>query len=166
MTQKIDAYRTVLARFASGVTVVSAYRDKRADGVTVSAFNALSLSPPLVLVCIGEESDCYELLQGSEHFAVNVLSARQASLALAFAELGDTKTLALSGFPDLWANDSAPLLNGSLAHIVCRRYATHTGGDHKILIGEVIDLHLRDAVADPLLYFASEFRQLARRDAT
>jgi flavin reductase (DIM6/NTAB) family NADH-FMN oxidoreductase RutF len=161
MTQKIDAYRNVLARFASGVTVVSAYRDERPDGVTVSAFSAVSLNPPLVLACIGEESDCYELLARSERFAVNLLSNQQASLALAFAELGDAKAQALSAYPDLWVQDAAPLLTGCLAHIVCRRHAVHPGGDHRIVVGEVVDLELGDAAADPLVYFAKGFRPLA-----
>lgn len=161
MTQKIDAYRNVLARFASGVTVVSAYRDKRPDGVTVSSFSAVSLSPPLVLACIGEESDCYELLARSERFAVNLLSNLQAPLALAFAELGDAKAQALSVYSDLWVRDAVPLLSGCLAHIVCRRHAVHPGGDHRIVVGEVVDLELRDAAADPLVYFAKGFRPLA-----
>ena len=100
MTQEIDAYRRVLSRFASGVTVVTAYRGQRADGVTVSAFSAVSLEPPLVLACIGEESDCYELLARSDLFGINVLSAEQGPLALAFAQVGDAKTQALRIFPD------------------------------------------------------------------
>jgi len=161
MTQKIDAFRNVLSRFASGVTVVSAYRDDAADGVTVSAFSALSLDPPLVLACIGKESDCYELLATSERFAVNLLSNRQASLALAFAELGEAKARALRAFPGVWSHESAPLLSDCVAHILCRRQAVYSAGDHNILVGEVVDLALRDAGVEPLVYFAGEFRRLA-----
>ena len=161
MTQKIDAYRAVLSRFASGVTVVSAYRGEAMEGVTVSAFSALSLDPPLVLVCIGEASDCFELLRASEHFAVNVLAEHQASLALAFAETGHAKVQALAAFPQLWLAEKAPVLSDCAAHIVCRRQAVHPGGDHIIVVGEVLDLALREGAATPLVYFASEFRRLA-----
>ncbi len=160
MRQKIDAYRSVLSRFASGVTVVTAYRGERADGVTVSAFSALSLDPPLVLACVGEESDCYELLARTEHFGISVLAAQQAPLALAFAEIGDAKVQALRIFPNLWVREAVPLVANSLAHIVCRRYAVYAGGDHRIIIGEVVDLRANDAQRDPLLYFTSRFRRL------
>lgn len=160
MTQEIDAYRRVLSRFASGVTVVTAYRGQRADGVTVNAFSAVSLEPPLVLACIGEESDCYELLARSERFGINVLSAEQGPIALAFAQVGDAKTQALRIFPNLWVEDSVPVLANCLAHIVCNHYAVYAGGDHRIVVGEVVDLRVHDAQADPLLYFASKFRRL------
>lgn len=161
MSQKIDAYRRVLSRFATGVTVVTAYRGQHPDGVTVSAFSALSMQPPLVLACIGEESDCYQLLSQSEHFAINLLSLEQDPLALAFAELGADKVRALDAFPDLWQRNTAPLLNGAIAHILCRRHAVHEGGDHAIVVGEVLDLHAREESIEPLVYFASEFRRLA-----
>ena len=161
MPQKIDEYRHVLSRFASGVTVVSAYRGEHPDGVTVSAFSALSLDPALVLVCIGESSDCFELLSATERFAVNVLGADQASLALAFAELGDAKTQALKDYPQLWLPGAVPLLSDCLAHIVCRRRTVYPGGDHNILVGEVTDLELRSEAGEPLVYFASEFHTLA-----
>ncbi len=160
MNQKIDAYRAVFSQFASGVTVVSAYRGDAADGLTVSAFTAVSLEPPLVLVCIGERSDCYELLATSEYFAVNVLAADQASLALAFAELGDAKVRALRAFPDLWMTETAPVLTDCAAHIVCRRHAVHHAGDHNIVVGEVLNLESRAGEREPLVYFASGFRRL------
>src|SRR4029077_1897508 len=55
----IDArtFRHVLARFPSGVTVVTVRdADGRDYGMTVSAFASLSLDPPLVLVCIGDDA--------------------------------------------------------------------------------------------------------------
>ena len=46
-----DTFRSVLGRFASGVTIVTARDEAGQDhGMTVSAFCSLSLSPPRVLV--------------------------------------------------------------------------------------------------------------------
>ena len=48
-----DTFRSVLGRFASGVSIVTARDDAGVDhGMTVSAFASVSLEPPLVLVCI------------------------------------------------------------------------------------------------------------------
>src|SRR5829696_2827121 len=61
-----DQFRSILGRFASGVTV--------------SAFCSVSLAPPLVLVCIDRDASMHELLHETTHFAVNILSSRQEAL--------------------------------------------------------------------------------------
>src|SRR5829696_179711 len=77
-----DQFRSILGRFASGVTVVTAVdAGGRDHGMTVSAFCSVSLAPPLVLVCIDRDASMHELLHETTHFAVNILSSRQESLS-------------------------------------------------------------------------------------
>lgn len=163
MTVKSDEYRRLLAGFASGVTVISAWRiPGEPDVVTVSAFSALSLAPPLVLACIGVESDCYELLKGVDHFGVSILHERQGELALACAELGASKREALSRFGELWDTDQAmaPLLRDCTARLTCRRERSIEQGDHVIIVGAVLSGDTVSARA-PLVYVQGGFRELA-----
>ncbi len=156
-------YRQVLGRFTTGVTVVSAWRGPGvADGVTVSAFSAVSLQPPLVLACIGGDSDCHRLLRESTWFGVSILARAQAQTAYAFAGLGAAKRDALAALGAVWAGDEAraPLLADCLATLVCERVEVFEAGDHSVLIGAVHEGRLAGD-RQPLVYYASAFRELA-----
>jgi flavin reductase (DIM6/NTAB) family NADH-FMN oxidoreductase RutF len=41
--------------------------------------------------------------------------------------------------------------------------AVHPGGDHDIVVGEVLGMSIHQASGQPLLYFASAFRRLDDR---
>src|SRR5262249_10915666 len=82
-----DHFRSVLGRFASGVTVVTAVDGNGANhGMTVSAFCSVSLSPPLVLVCIDNGTVMSDVVASATHFAVNLLSASQEAVSRRFAD--------------------------------------------------------------------------------
>lgn len=54
------AFRSALARFPSGVTIVTTRsEDGTPHGFTASSFASLSLDPPLVLVCLDRGATCY-----------------------------------------------------------------------------------------------------------
>ena len=78
MSVDAASFRRALGQFASGVTVVTT-RDSSGQplGLTVSAFSAVSLEPPLVLVCIDHRSDTNRGLRESGVFAVSVLEEAQ-----------------------------------------------------------------------------------------
>ncbi len=69
-------FRGALSRFASGVTIVTS-RDAtgRDHGMTVSAFSSLSLTPPLVLVCIDHKATWHAMIDQSTHYVVHVLAS-------------------------------------------------------------------------------------------
>ena len=87
MTIDQHAFRAVLGRFASGVTIVTVTDSEGADrGMTVSAFCSVSLEPPLVLICVDHDASIYEAIRDAEGFTVNILSDGQEALARRFAE--------------------------------------------------------------------------------
>ena len=60
-------FRNAMARFASGVTVVTTRNgDGAFVGFTASAFSSLSLNPPLLLVCLQKNADCYAAFMEAE----------------------------------------------------------------------------------------------------
>ena len=84
MTIDPDSFRSVLGRFASGITVVTTRDAEQHDvGMTVSAFCSVSLAPPLVLVCIALAASMHNAILGASHFAVNILSAEQEAIGSA-----------------------------------------------------------------------------------
>src|ERR1700742_4465896 len=157
MTVSKDEFRSVMSRFASGVTVVTSKgEDDKPNGLTVSAFASLSLEPPLVLICIDKRASIHALLTAGRHFAVNVLNEDQEILSRHFASR-DVERFSGIGYTD--GVTGVPLLNDVLAAIECRIVDTYPGGDHTIVVGEVEHGGVKDG--KPLAYFRGGYAQLA-----
>ena len=159
MTLDPDGFRSVLGRFASGVTVVTTIDgDGAGHGMTVSAFCSLSLNPPLILVCIDHTASMHDLLVPGHPFLVNILSAGQEALSRRFAD-GDPPNR-FDGLGYQRATSGVPLLDEVLAWLECRVERTYVEGDHTIAVG-------RGEVAGarqerPLLYYRGGYAQLER----
>jgi flavin reductase (DIM6/NTAB) family NADH-FMN oxidoreductase RutF len=159
MTIDPDSFRSILGRFASGITVVTA-RDAtgRDVGMTVSAFASVSLRPPLVSACIDHAASMYEALRGGERFAVNILASDQEALSRRFAAIESAHRFDGIGYQR--GESGLVLLDDALAHIECLLVAQHESGDHTLFIGEVERATARDA--RPLLYYRGGYAQLER----
>lgn len=147
-----ERFREVVGHFGSGVTVVTT-RDGTTDyGTTASSVASLSLQPPMMVVCLNEESATGQAVHDSGIFVINVLSRPQTDLARRFAVKGGDK-FSTVGYER--GQLGAPLLSGALAHIECQVTARVAGGSHTVLLGEV-----QNAVAlegDPLVYYRGSF---------
>lgn len=109
-------FRASLARFASGVTVVTARdRDGHDFGMTVSAFSSLSLNPPMILVCIDTGASVAPVLEHCEHLAVNILADDQQALSQRFASGRSTASRAsrCAAVRRAWPCSGAPSLRSS-----------------------------------------------------
>jgi flavin reductase (DIM6/NTAB) family NADH-FMN oxidoreductase RutF len=151
-------FRSVLSRFASGVTVITSRDANGTDyGMTVSAFSSLSLDPPLVLVCIDESATWHAVLPEAVHFNVHVLGIEQEAISRRFA--GD-RADRFADVSHARGENGVIQLHGVLALLECRITARHAGGDHTIVVGEVERAHADDG--DPLVYFRGGYQRLAR----
>jgi flavin reductase (DIM6/NTAB) family NADH-FMN oxidoreductase RutF len=154
-----DTFRSVLGRFASGITIVTARdADGRDYGMTISAFCSVSLTPPLVLICVDHEASSHRTILEARHFGVSILAAHQEPLSRRFSGADEDKRF--DGIGYMRGLTGAALLDDALAHIECRRVAQYDAGDHTVVIGEV-----EAAVAHghrPLLYYRGGYAQLER----
>lgn len=130
------SFRSVLSCYPTGVTVVTTHLRNRAYGITVNAFSAVSLSPPLVLACIRRGSRFLHGLAQTKVFAVSVLADHQIAIARAFANSsrGETDT---QEFGQWRSPLGSPLIEGAVAWLDCRLERVHDGGDHVICLGRV-----------------------------
>ncbi len=151
-------FRSVLGRFAAGVTVVTARDASQKDhGMTVSAFCSLSLDPPLALVCIERSADMHDVLATASQFAVNMLASDQEAISRRFADEIDDR---FDGIGYGRGITGAALLDGILAYLECDIVARYPGGDHTIIVGEVIAGAAHSE--RPLLYYRGGYAQLER----
>lgn len=152
-----DAFRAVLGRFASGVTIVTVLGANGRDyGMTVSAFSSVSLEPPLVMVCIGEEASLKPMIAEATHYGVSILASDQEPLSRRFAAHGER----FDGIGFTRGENGMALIDGALAFMECRIVARHRAGDHTIVVGEVEAASVEDA--RPLLYYRGGYAQLER----
>jgi len=148
-----------MGHFATGVTVVTT-KDKTGSpfGLTANAFASLSLSPPLVLVCIDKSVQCYPYFDESKLFAVNVLSEKQEGLSRRFATKGIRK---FDGVNWHTGKSGLALLGGAIGHIECKIVRSYDGGDHTIYVGEILSA---SASGDrPLIFFKGKYHRLPGR---
>ena len=153
-----DTFRSVLGRFASGVTVVTT-RDAggRDHGLTVSAFASLSLSPPLILVCIDQTSSVHPVLRQASHFVVNILAAAQEPISRRFSGRDLER---FDGLGYTRGSTGVAVLDDVLAYLECRVARQYDEGDHTIFVGEVEAAESEGA--RPLLYYRGGYAALVR----
>jgi flavin reductase (DIM6/NTAB) family NADH-FMN oxidoreductase RutF len=154
----IDAkdLRRALGNFVTGVTVVTT-KDASGElaGLTVNSFTSLSLSPPLVLWNLARSAASFKVFESCSHFVVNVLAENQMHLSERFAQSGGDKFSSVA-----WREGIAamPLLDDVAASFTCRATVRYPGGDHVILIGEVLAHHQSERA--PLLYARGRYCRL------
>lgn len=157
-------YRDAMARLAGGVALITT-RDPvgRDCGITVTAFSAVSLDPPLALVCLRREGFIHDAVIVSDGWAFTMLAADQVDLARYAARHHRP------GDPDNfspWAHRRGKLVDalvftGGVAAIECVPHQIVDSGDHTIVIGRVVAAANDMTGTDPLVYVDRDYHRLA-----
>jgi len=155
-------FRRAVGRFATGITVVSARADGIDHAMTVTAFTSVSLDPVLVLFCAEKIARFHDAVLASGAWAASVLPADAEKTARWLA----TRGRPLEGQLDAFRHHpgqltGAPVLDDALAALECRTTAVHDGGDHSIVVGEVLGISEPQPDGEPLLYYGSRYRRLS-----
>jgi len=167
------AFRRVAGQFPTGIVVVSASLDGTNHAMTVSAFTSVSLEPLLVLFCAEKIARFHDAVLEAGYWAVSILDEGAEKTARWLATRGrplDGQLDMVPHHPGLLTG--APILDSALAAMECRTTAVHFGGDHSIVVGEVLgvsepvpgDAAKGDAEVGgggPLIYHSGRYRRLA-----
>ncbi len=159
-TEDPSAFRACMARWATGVAVVTAHADGRDAGLTVNALFSVSLRPPTLLVSLSLDADTTPVIEASGRFGASFLSAAQRAVSERFAR----PIPAAEKFRDLpvrRGDGGVPLLDGALAQAECRVVDWRPRHDHVLIEGEVVRATVGDIGALPLLFFGSRYAALA-----
>ncbi len=155
------SFRDALGGFATGVTIATTLDSSGAPvGVTASSFNSVSLDPPLVLWSLARSSLSHDAFSSSGHFAVHVLAATQEALSNRFARSGQDKFAGVAWQPGILGS---PLLVEYASRFQCRTRHLYEGGDHVILVGEVVAFDSRNV--SPLLFHGGRYAERRHRHA-
>ena len=130
------AFRRAAGQFPGGIVVVTT---SAGDAMTVSAFTSVSLEPPLVLFCAEKIARFHDAVLEAGSWGVSILAEDAEKTARWLA----TRGRPLDGQLDGVAHHAGPatgaaLLDGALATLECRTAAVYDGGDHSIIVGQVV----------------------------
>lgn len=152
-----DTFRHLLGRFASGVAIITARDGDRDVGMTVSAFCSVSLSPPLVLVCVDHEASMHDLLLRHPKLGISITGSEHEPHSRRFADRNETRRFDAGPFTR--GKSAVMLLDNATAQLECQLVGHHEAGDHTIFIAEVE--RGRAGGSRPLLHFGGRYAQLA-----
>ena len=150
-------FRQALGQFATGVCLVTVDDPELGPlATTVNSFSSVSLDPPLVLWSIQNSSDHLAVYTECQYFGISVLSSEQGALSSQYAQRGGHSVQA-EHFTT--GPQGEPKLIDALAHFTCAAYAVHPGGDHQIIVGEVLQFESGEAA--PLIFYSGGYRALS-----
>ncbi|MGH7089327.1 MAG: flavin reductase family protein [Stellaceae bacterium] len=151
-------FRDALGLYPTGIAVVTAAADDgRVGGLTVNSFTSVSLDPPLILVALARSIASYDVFECASHFAVSLLREDQRHISAAFAR----SDLAKWQGGHHRTGTLAPIIHPNLVAFECAVHARFDGGDHRLLLGRVIEVEAAPAGARPLLYYRGQYRELS-----
>ena len=144
-------FKDALASWASGVSIVAANGENGTSyGLTVSAFNSVSLDPPLVMVCLNRRNRLPEMIRVDGRFSVSILAAGQDAVSNHFARSGREPSVGLDGFGKD-EGDRPPIVAGAASTLQCEAHDFVEEGDHTIVIGRVVEARTEEVV--PVLVY-------------
>ena len=153
------SFRACFGSFATGVLIVTCKPPGEAGvAITINSLSSVSLNPALALFCLEERSATLASFLRAGHFAMNILCRNQAALSNHYAQHHEVRD---TDFLPAWQS-GAPILKGALAVADCTLHDVYGGGDHRILMGQVLETGVRKG--DPLLYYRGGYGSIG--DAT
>ena len=155
-----DAFRKIMGRFATGVTVVTTAIDGRLHGMTANAVTSVSLDPLLLLVCVAKTAVAHGEMERASHLGVSILAADQEDVSNLFASTAEPEVDGLRGAAFRIGSSGVPLLEGAVATVECEIDERFEAGDHTIVLGRAVGGELISE-AQPLLFFGGRYARIA-----
>ena len=122
-----------------GVYVIGVAGGDKRDAFTASSVMQASYRPLLLTIAINPEHASYPLLQSGRTFAVSVLGREQMQQARRFGNASAHEIDKMKGVHWRAGRLGAPILASALGFFDCSVEAEMPAGDHRIVLGRVID---------------------------
>jgi flavin reductase (DIM6/NTAB) family NADH-FMN oxidoreductase RutF len=139
-------------RLTLGVYVVGVAAEGRRNGFTAVWITQVSFDPLLLALAINPTGASYPLLHAGGGFTINVLKRGQLELARRFGTGSGRDQDKLAGMRWRPGRNGAPILEEALAYFDCELVESFPSGDHRLVLGRVIDGRILAADAEPLTY--------------
>ena len=149
--------RFAMGHFATGVTIVTTHEAGHDHAMTANSLTSVSLDPPLVLVCVRNDSGWLDAVESSGVWGVSMLPASGRPAASWLSTGGRPLHGQLARIPFHRDELGVALVDDALATLECRTRDAHLAGDHTIIVGEVVASRADPRRDDPLIYYRSQY---------
>ena len=156
-----DVYRLAVGRLATGVTIVTSRLGGLDHAMTANALASVSLEPLLVLVCVEREARFHDAIVESGLWGVSILPSTARATADWLATRGRPLHGQLDRIPIHRGQTGVALLDASLSTLECETVEAYAGGDHTIVVGQVLSVEISDRPGDALVYYRGRYDTLA-----
>lgn len=140
----------------SGIYVVTSAHRRALAGCTCVWVSRAAFTPTLMSVCLAPTRHTFEMIKAGGRFCINVLGENDFDLARSF---GFNTGYEVDKFADVaWhkGKSGSPVLDTAVAYIDCKLETIVEAGDHRIVLGEVIDAGMQ-STERPAVYIAESF---------
>lgn len=167
ISEDIGAYYHHYPRVAA---IVTAQAKGKENAMAVAWHTSISFEPPLYGVAIAPKRFTYQLIIDSREFGVNFLPFAKAELVAAVGGSGGWEVDKFRQFGiarEKPVKTQVPILKDAYAAYECKLVDDRLYGDHRLLVGEIVVVHLLEGVftpeetldlakVSPILYLGSE----------
>ncbi|MDA8108919.1 MAG: flavin reductase family protein [Betaproteobacteria bacterium] len=141
------AKRKALRMLSNGVYILTSRSGERYGAATITWVSQASFKPPLVMAAVRRESNVYACLAESRLGVLHIVGTEQQEIAQRFFHPTCAESGTINGEPFAPGATAAPVLANLPAHVECRlERIVDTGGDHAVVILEVVEAECREAV--------------------
>ena len=138
-----DVKKTALRMIPYGIYIMTAKDGDDVGSATVNWVTQTSFDPPLMVVGVKADSGIYSVIKKAGHFDINMCAKGQQGMAFAFFKPAEVEGETISGEAFHSGSTGAPILENTPASVECKLVEIVEKGDHHIVIGEVVDAHVR-----------------------
>lgn len=146
----LEAKKILLRKIPHGLFIIGVKQNNHVNAFTCTWLTQMSFTPPLVVMGLKKDTISYRMVESDRVFSVNILGKNQKAIAEHFVKPAHTPDVKLTGYAHHPGATGAPILNDAIGYFECRVRDIHPGGDHAIVIGEVVEAAIRHD-EDPLV---------------
>ena len=146
-------FKEVMARWATGISVITTAQDDIWYGFTANSFASVSIDPYLISMSVAKSLYTLQVIENTGIFAVNILRKEHVHLGMRFAGMiPEYDEKRFEGLNATLSVNGCPLLPDVLGWMDCKVYKSIDVGSSVLFLGEVTGAYW-SAIGDPLVYW-------------
>lgn len=134
-----EAKRKILRQVPNGLYVIGVKGKDALHGFTGSWLSQCSMKPPRIMLGVRHDTHSLELIKETKVFTVNLVSKNDRKVLEQFFKPAPPSGNRFGDISFSLKKTGAPVLDCALSYLECEVKDIFEGGDHSIVVGEVIE---------------------------